>query len=248
MKIDTFIFVHDQKIILDFINSGKFKTLPNLKFLFLGGGEIDKIKNIENVIISRELRYNIENYPKLTSFTGWYSIWKNNLSNSEYINLFEYDINISDNFNEIQNKKLVSNGIIGYIPFSPHHHNFIGHTPWIYELGGSIQKKYNTNIKEFLKKIPKDFICSMTSNHTFDSDTFEKYMKWMEPMIDDIKISNFSGHMTERSISLFYILNSVKNVIIPDILFHFQLDSHGTQNIPKEKFINNYDKLVKNGL
>jgi len=248
MTIETFIFVHDQKIILDFIKNDKFKNLPNLKFLFLGSGEIDKIRDLQNVIISRELEYNIENYPKLTSFTGWYSIWKNNLSKSDFINLFEYDITISENFNETQNKKLIKNTILGYIPFSPHNHNFIGHSPWIYELGQSIQKKYNINIKEFLKSVPNDFICSMTSNHTFDIGTFKKYMEWMEPMIDDIKISNFSGHMTERSISLFYILNGVKSVVIPNVLFHFQLNSHGTQSIPKEKFFNNYDKLVKNGI
>jgi hypothetical protein len=64
-------------------------------------------------------------------------------------------------------------------------------------------------------------------------------------MIDDVKISNLSGHQAERSISLFYLLHKLENVkVIPDILHHFQFDSHKTQGIGEEKFINNYSKLL----
>jgi hypothetical protein len=59
------------------------------------------IYNKTNSIICRNLKHNIEDYPNLTSFTGWYAIWKNNLISSNYINLFEYDVNISD---DLQNK------------------------------------------------------------------------------------------------------------------------------------------------
>lgn len=244
MTIDTFIFVHDQKIILDFIEHKKFESLSNLKFVFLGSGEIDKIKNNDSVIISRNLEHNIEQYPKLTSFTGWYSIWKNKLYNSNYINLFEYDINLSKNFTELQNGFLNNGDVIGYIPFNPHHYNFIGHKIWIDELENSIYKKYNLNISEFLNSVPTNFICSMTSNHTMKKNIFEKYMEWMTPMVDDIKSSKFSGHQTERSISLFYMINKISNYVAPNVLTHFQFDSHGTQDIPKQKFINNYKNLL----
>ena len=85
----------------------------------------------------------------------------------------------------------------------------------------------------------------MTSNHSFSKKTFEEYMDWMEPMIDDIKLSNLSGHQVERSISVFYLLKNLKNVkIIPNILHHFQFDSHKTQGISDDKLINNYSKLL----
>jgi hypothetical protein len=84
----------------------------------------------------------------------------------------------------------------------------------------------------------------MTSNHTLEKETFEHYMKWMEPMIDDIKISKFSGHQAERSISIFYLINNLKHQIIPNILNHYQLDSHGNQGTNGISQTKNYEKLL----
>jgi hypothetical protein len=251
MNSQSFIFIHDQEIVIDYIKINKFKQLENVNYIFLGNKDVSKIKDLPNVIICRELPYNIEEFPKLTSFTGWYAIWKNKLFNKDLINLFEYDINLHKNFTRIVNEQITktpTSTVVGYIPFSPHHYNFIGHKIWISELEDSIYKNYNIKISEFLKKLPENFICSMTSNHTMDKLSFDKYMEWMSPMIDDIKMSNFSGHLTERSISLFYILNNINNLVIPNVLEHFQFDSHGTQNIPKEKLINNYKYLLNNEL
>lgn len=246
MTKQTFIFVHDQQIILDYLKVNKFNSLNNLIYIFLGGGDTSKIDNKSNVIICRNLPINIEEYPKLTSFTGWYAIWKNKLYNSDFIDLFEYDINLSENFNEVFNENVDSNtNIIGYIPFNPHEYNFIKHSPWSFELLNSIKQIYNVDTLSEINKLDSLFKCSMTSNHTFSKKTFEDYMEWMEPMIDNIKISQMSGHQAERSISVFYILNKIKNIkILPNILYHFQFDSHKTQGIGEQKMINNYKKLL----
>lgn len=246
MTTQTFIFVHDQNIILDYLNVNKFNNLDNLTYMFLGSGDTSKIKDLPNVIISRELPINIEEYPKLTSFSGWYSIWKNNLYTGDFINLFEYDINLSGNFSEtIQNNLTSDTNIIGYIPFSPHDYAFLKHSSWSRELVQSIKTNYNIDVNGEIDKLPNDTVCSMTSNHTFNKNLFEKYMEWMEPMIKDIVISELSGHQAERSISLFYLLHKLDNIkVIPDILYHFQFDSHKTQGIGEEKFINNYSKLL----
>ena len=53
MKIQTFIFVHDQNIILDFKKNNKFKSLENLKYVFLGSRDTDKIKNMEDITLKR---------------------------------------------------------------------------------------------------------------------------------------------------------------------------------------------------
>jgi len=230
MTKQTFIFVHDQQIILDYLNVNKFNLLDNLTYIFVGSGDTSKIEDKSNVIICRNLPINIEEYPKLTSFTGWYAIWKNNLYNSDFIDLFEYDINLSDSFNEVFNENVDSKtDIIGYIPFNPNDYNFLKHSPWSFELLNSIKRIYNIDTLSEISKLPDTFKCSMTSNHTFSKKTFEKYMEWMEPMINDIKISQTSGHQAERSISVFYILNKIKNIkILPNILHHFQLNSHRT--------------------
>jgi len=246
MTSQTFIFVHDQNIILDYLNVNKFNNLDNLTYMFLGSGDTSKIKDIPNIVISRDLPIHIEEYPKLTSFSGWYSIWKNKLYTEDFVNLFEYDINLSGNFSDVIQSNLTSNtNIIGYIPFNPHDYAFLKHTAWSKELVESINTNYNINVIGEINKLPKDTICSMTSNHTFNKSLFEKYMEWMEPMIDDIKISELSGHQVERSISLFYLLHKLENIkVIPNILHHFQFDSHKTQKISQSNFINNYNKLL----
>ena len=99
MTNQTFIFVHDQNIILDFERVGKFKDIDNLKYVFVSNNPSDKIKDMENVIIAKDYDDNIEKYNRtLIAYTGWYLIWKNKLATADYINLFEYDIILSPNF------------------------------------------------------------------------------------------------------------------------------------------------------
>lgn len=244
MDSQTFIFVHDQKIVNDFIKSNKFNQISNLKYVFLGDGDTSEIEKNSSVIISKNLPLNIENFPKLTSFTGWYSMWKNKLYNSDYINLFEYDINLSHNFLDEQKKTFGVYDIIGYIPFNVHNAAFIEHRPWSNYLAEEIKRNYNVDIFNFISNLPKDKECSMTSNHTLSKNIFEQYMMWMEPMIDKIKLSELSGHQVERSISLFYLINNITYKVIPNVLNHFQFNSHQTQSIPKTKFVNEYHKLL----
>jgi hypothetical protein len=244
MSIETFIFLHNQDILLDFLDIKKFENLGKVTYVFLGDGDTSKINNLQNIIICKNLPINIEEYPKLTSFTGWYSIWKNKLYDSDYINLFEYDINLIGNFEETILKN-IDVDIIGYIPLNVHHYNFIKHKPWSLDLLNSIDKNYQIKIESTIQSLPSDKFCSVTSNHTIKKECFESYMEWVEPMIDDIKHSKLSGHQIERSISLFYLLKNKQYKILPNILEHFQFDSHETQEINKNKFKLNYKKLLE---
>lgn len=246
-NIETFIFIHNQDIILDFIKNDKFKNFNNLKYVFLGKGEIDKVKDLPNLILCRDLKYNIEEYPFLTSFSGWYALWKNKLYNKNYLNLFEYDIHISDKFLDKVNSLDSKTNVIGYVPFNVHNRDFINVDMWSLPLLKSIEKIYNINVKEYISNLSSDYLCSMTSNHTLKQEIFEKYMEWIEPMLEDFKYDKMSGHMAERSISLFYILNKIDNIeIIDNILKHYQFNSHGNQSISQDYFNNNYDILIKN--
>jgi hypothetical protein len=246
MKIETFIFVHDQQIILDFLEHKKYSTLPNVKYVFLGDREIDKIINLNNVIIAKNQPYNMEDFPKLTSYTGWYCLWKNGLIDGDYLNLFEYDTNCSENLvSEIQKTISEENvDVIGYIPFSIHNYNYIGHIPWCEKLKESLKKEYDIDVTDFIKNQPESTICSMTSNHTMSKKSFEHYMDWIDKMILNIRKSSLSGHEVERSISLFYLLNNITYKILPNILTHYQFDSHRTQGISQNKLITHYQELL----
>jgi len=226
-NIQTFIFIHNQDILLDCINNNKFENLPKLTYAFLGGGDTSKLKNIPNVIICRDLIDNIEEYPKLTSYTGWYAIWKNKLYDSDYINLFEYDIEIHPYINEmIESNFNLEIKIIGYIPFSIHDDGFIKHEELSGDLKRSINKNYNINVDDFVKLFHTDAFISITSNHTFEKRAFEQYMEWMVPIQEDIKNNSKAGHQVERSIMLFYLINNINNGVLLDALYHHQLNSH----------------------
>ena len=54
-----------------------------------------------------------------------------------------------------------------------------------------------------------------------------------------------AGHNIERSVILFYYLQSKSFKLLKDVLFHFQFDSHKTQGVDPMKFVFNYEKLIK---
>ena len=249
--LDTFIIVHDQKIILEYEEHGKYKNIPNVKYLFVGNGDIDKINLLPNVIICRNLDHNIEQYPNINVFTAWYAVWKNNLSNKKYINFLEYDTIINETvFQKIP--KIIENGVdmIRFLPRPCNEHHFIDDPRWVSEMLKSISRIYRrdmySDIKEMLKSNP-NMIWTSTSNTIFKKGCFEQYMNWFLPLLPDILESKTAGHQHERSMTIFNYMFAKKLAIIPDLIEHFQLDSHETQDHVVD-FESSLQKLIKNEL
>lgn len=228
-KVSTYIFVHDQNLILSSDHDGKFMDLPNVQYVFLGNKEVDKIINRKDVIIARNLKYNIEQHPKFCSFTGWYALWKNNLIESEYVHLFEYDITINKGFDEqIQQFINQEYQFIGYVPL-PISHAFINHPEYTAILISSIKKHYDISINKVvhsIKKINRRVRWSSTSNSTFSVTTFNEYMNWFDKIVNDLKYDKLSGHAHERSITMFYLLFNKRMIFIEGMLRHHMLNSH----------------------
>ena len=99
-------------------------------------------------------------------------------------------------------------------------------------------------IESIIKSTP-DPVVSVTSCHTFKASDFSGYMNFMQPLIKYVKDNRMSGHQTERSISFWYIILGKEFSIIPEVLHHYQLDTHQTQGIPQEKFDLSYQYVVK---
>jgi len=92
-NIDYFIICHNQEIIIDQLSKNIAQKLPNCKFLLVGDGATDQIKQYDSqVIICRDLSDNLEEHPYLCSFTAWYAVVKNGLYQNNNICLLEYDI------------------------------------------------------------------------------------------------------------------------------------------------------------
>lgn len=244
-QVQTFIFCHDQDIILEYEKSKKFSELTDYKYVFLGNRDHEKLKNNNKVIIAKNLPYNIEHHKELCSFTGWYALWKNNLINKKFVNLFEYDIILCKEYEQIISKVIYeSPQMIGYIPFPCNNFHFIDNTKWVDTLFKAITEVYKIDFEKTLRILMKknqNLHWSSTSNSTMRYDFFEEYMKWFEPMIEIVAESKTAGGGHERSISFFYFLNNIPIVLTNGLIKHFQMDSHKHQG----HFVD-YDKNIKN--
>lgn len=242
--IETFIFVHDQEIILDFINKNRFSNIDGFKYVFLGSRDTSKIQNLDNIIIVRNLPINIEQYPKLTSFTGWYALCKNNLITSDYVNLFEYDINTVDNIiNEIQNFTLKDPDFIGYFPMSVTDPVYVNISQYSKPLIDFWIEK-NIDILKMIQNLPNGSIWSSSSNSTWKKNHLFSFVEWFNQSLDHVIQSEYCGHIHERSISFYYFLNSLNVLMTNGYMQHVQMNSHGTSPLSKERSEQVY-KLLK---
>lgn len=243
-SLETFIFVHDQEIVLDFLNKKKFSDLENFKWVFLGNRPTDKISDLNNLIIAKDLPINIENYPKFTSLTGWYALYKNGYLNSEYVNLFEYDIKYVPEFIDI-NKEMLKRDFefVGYFPMSIQDVVYIKQSQYSKELTDAVKKHSGFDIIEMINNLPKQSLWSSSSNSTWKVSVLKEYIDWFIQFIDDIKDSMYCGHMHERSLSFYYFMKNLKVQLTKGLMIHVQLNSHGTSPLPPERAKQMYDLL-----
>lgn len=250
-NLSTFIMVHDQDIILDYEKNEKYKGIDNLNYVFLGNRDIDKLSNIENVIVARDLEHNLEQYPNINAFTGWYALWKNNLIQTKYVNLFEYDTIIDNKLFAVL-PKLMENGfdLLGYVPMTCKNYHFIDNPDWTSDIFKSISKKYRVDLRNKIKGMLNDnpnMMWSTTSNTTFKKTTLDNYMNWFIPLLEDIISLKTAGHAHERSTTFYSIMNNKPFLMTNNLLKHFQLDSHKTQGHPVD-FESSLEKLKVNEL
>lgn len=243
-KLNNFIFIHDQEIILDFIQKNRFHDLENFRWVFLGNRPVDKISHLENLIIARDLKDNIEQYPKFTSLTGWYALYKNGFLDSEYVNLFEYDISYVDGFIDINKEMLKKEfDFIGYFPMRVDDIVYIKQSQYSIELTNAVKSKTGFDIVEMINKMPGNALWSSSSNSTWKVSSLVEYIEWFCQFIEDLKNSIYCGHMHERSLSFYYFMKNLKVSLVKNLMIHVQLNSHGTSPLPPERAKQMYNLL-----
>ena len=246
--MDYFIVCHDQEI----INRQKSST-SNYQWLFVGNGDTGNLDS--SIIISNNLKKNIEEYPYLCSFTAWYSVAKNNLAKSNNITLIEYDttINSSNLFHYQLNNE---NQIICYSITLFNHYVFYKSTPWL-EI--SLKQIYDIDLKQFIKD-HKDQ-CKFwptTTNITLSKDTLNKFVDWFLPMTEIFRDYPLGAYVHERAFFIFCVLNKIQIVYSQNAMNHNQAVSHKIMDFYgsflasknsielKKSMIPEYDKLYNN--
>jgi hypothetical protein len=206
MKAQTFIFVHDQYIVLDYLAAGKFNDLPDVKYVFLGqrlSDQIGHLVDMGKVIIARDLPDNIEHYPNLVAWTGWYAIARNGLITADIVNLFEYDVNLLG-----WKQPMASAGYFW--------HPYADSTWWNYN-------GIKTELRKLGISVTNDPL-PMTSNYTLFAERINTFLKsLMESDLDPEHPQ--AGHIVERYCSAYFQFK----VTAAGGLTHLYADSHGTQ-------------------
>ena len=202
MTAQTFIFVHDEQIVLDYIEADKFSELPDVRYVFLGQRPVERIKDLDNVVIARHLPDNIEHLPNLVAWTGWYAVAFNGLITADIVNLFEYDINVSI-----------------WKPSAPSAyfwHPYADDTWWNYN--GIRPELRRMEVKVSAEPLP------MTSNYSL-------FVYQVHSFLTELMASDFdfrhqqAGHIIERYCSAYFQFK----VFAAGGLNHLYADSHGTQ-------------------
>ena len=225
--IDYFIVCHDQNIILKQISDGTFNSLCNYRFLFVGNEPVDRLDQYDSqIIVCRNLDYNIEEYPCLCSFTAWYAVVKNQICKTDHMVLLEYDTLIKSNLhtNNIQN-----NEVITYSRTLLNHYVFYKSTPWL-EI--SLKEVYNIDLATFIqthKNLYKYW--PTTTNVGLSRNILDSFVDWFLPMADIFKDYPLGSYVHERAFFVFCVLNNIKITFQDSVLSHNQLRSHKSNDI-----------------
>lgn len=236
--LTTFVVCHDARIVEHIILNKKYDSLGNVKIMFVGNDDYSLIEKYDNVIITKNLKHNIEQYPNFTAFTAWYAIWKNNLCQTKYINLLEYDTNLDKLF--ALNLKLVINKnepkVISYFPVNTENYHYIQNPDWVTSIFKGISEYYKISIPiivdrvtAFFKENNREPLWPSTNNVCFEYKYFNDYMEWINPLIDYMKDDIYAGHNQERALSFYSFITNTPVYYFQGKIEHVQADSHKTQ-------------------
>ena len=251
MKIQTFIVIHDQYILLDSLKYKKYDSIENLIFLFVGKGDTSKVKERKDVIICRDLEHNIEHYKNLTSYTAWYAVWKNNLCDEtiDYVTFLEYDCILNKNY--FQKLKVILNqkpdiDMVGYSQINIHNPLFVGNDGgrFCVELNQSLKKIYGIDIQGYIQKYPPNKKCSIVLNKTIKKNIFDDYMNWSLSVVDQFKTSENAGHLVERLITAYYLLNDLKHVFLSSAVTNLEANQFTYSIIDGNRFKEYYEYII----
>jgi hypothetical protein len=229
-----------KKIVIVYIchNIDTYKTIrernirPTPYIIFVGNGEItEEIEKDPHVFIARNQPINIENEPKLLTFTAWYLIVMNNLlQNIDYFILLEWDVGL---------KQAYYSDIINLLYSEP---DVIGLN--ISDGGGFLCDVNQNIINYFLNKkqitYDKNQRWFSTTNHCIRRDILIEFVNWYYPSCLEIKLLDYN-RLSWYHERLFYVflIGTKKKIFFSEKIItpHLQGGSHmGIVNTNDPKF------------
>jgi hypothetical protein len=202
-NLEIYIVCHNRKSYELFKENNKSVDINKFKFILVGdeyNWRGESFSNYQNKIIANFLPDNIERHKSLLTFTAWYALIKNNLINTEYVGVFEYDCILKRDIFEIE-KDLNQNKLIGFYPVSTTH-------------------LYLDLIPEFSNLLPFEYVDAAMKEKLWIASTnmilpvwfMAKFVDWYLQFIPEILQFEKHPHYHERAVNVFAAVNGIKGV------------------------------------
>ena len=211
MNLTNYIIFHDQKS-FDYFSEINPSYKDEVSYIFVGE---DKVFTINGVINPYFAKHNIEHYPSLLTFTAWYLLAKNDICKTDYIGLFEYDVEFLSNPNDIELSKDTIYGSMA--------RNLPDKNGLYLESVPQFAKLLTSKEIEIARKQP---FWNATSNFIVHKEFLIKFVDWYMQFIPEILGLKKHSHFHERAINVFAANNGYKNEYI-QLINHYQVCSHG---------------------
>jgi hypothetical protein len=223
-----YIFIHDLDLINTLEERGEFKHIDNYQYVLLSQTEFQG--ECKNHIISNKLPNNIERYKNYLQFTGWYSLVANNIINTDYVTLLEYDTKVNDDIINIINTEIKTTKLDCYgFACLPKTNSFLNNDIFSNNLISYLET-LNINSNDIINRGNVNWI--VTSNVVIKADVLSKLIKsdMFINLLNYLKNGKYSGHFLERFITVFLTLHNYNYGFIKECVTHYAVDSHNTQN------------------
>ena len=228
-----YIFVHNTELIEYLESVNKFTHLENYQYVLLSDNDFNT--SDPKVIVSRDQPLHIESFNNYLQWTGWYSLVANNIIDTDYVTLLEYDVDVDINADKYISSAINTNDYdcLGYAEL-PKTNSFLNN-----DMFSSGLNSYLTDIGINPDDIIKDNNNTkwiVTSNITIKSSVIISLVKsnMFINFLNYMKNNKLSGHFLERFITVYLTLNNHTYNILKtpkdcDIIRHYAVDSHNTQ-------------------
>lgn len=216
MKHQTFIISSDKKYILQHYEK-YIKFWDNCKILYVSNQNSHGLKKLKNVIICKDLHFNIEDKNDiLKNYTAFFAVVKNNLIDDDTThisflqtdNTYEDDVQFYRNllFEKLDSDVLVTNTM--YIS------KFNNRPEYLFFLTKSIsESRIESNIKT------KDKIWCIGDQFFMKKDIFLEYFEWLDKTLDVTSwgYDSRAWYSIQRTLYIYCIIKKLKWDVIKQI-------------------------------
>jgi len=223
-QLQCFVTIHDQDLLLACEAAGQFDAFSKHTYLFVGPRPVDRIPFDVDVIVARRFHPNKEKMPQFYDFTGWWTLMHHELVEADNVVFLQYDMTVTQPAIErrIVNSLSRDPGMVAFTAgyFGPN---------WMLTVPGFAQT-YRAGLATRGVN-PDDFPpfnpWPSTQGTAWRTEEFYRYMAWFEPMFDVFAGHVLAGHLAERTVKAWSVLNHEEHYM-PGVIHHQALDAHGT--------------------